>query len=232
MITCDNEVTSAGVAFRKNQRGHIRIGRMIRQDVALALREWLEQQRSWELRLSDGQRILGLSAADYRACSVADLREFTEIAYSAARHGFAFLREELASVNLRDRGLRGPLGEVLDCLGTREFKRGIATIVGSHSVELVRLGLERYRCGHFYAFTCGAPNDAQIGFSLDLTDAWPAVWGGLLQFADFLGSVEYGYVPDFNTLVIYDLQKPRSISYVAPLTQSVRYSLVGQLRLI
>lgn len=231
-ITRFSAAADANTLFVDCDRRHVRVPHFINESAVRRLHRWLKEANSWGLTLSDGDRILGLAPTEYRSCRSNRLEECTAVAYSAARKGFAFIREELWD-GKRNESMKSicsdPMLAFRELIGSTTFKQYIATVVGQKEVELVRLTVERYACGHFFAFTSGAPADAEIGFSFDLTETWVSEWGGLLEFCDFFGSVECGYLPEFNTLTVYDLAKSRGISFVSPLSRRDRYLIVGQM---
>lgn len=209
--------------------------RFLSNTAAQTLYGWLSRESSWGLTLSDGERILGLAPDEYRSCTAIELRECTSVAYSAAQKGFSFIREELwvSMAHVAETTLRpNPLQRIFALIQSASFAQYAAEVVGARSLKVVRVTIERYTGGHFFGFTTGAPADATVGFSIDLTDTWRAEWGGLLEFCNFVGCIDYGYLPEFNTLTLYDLSKSRAISLVTPLARRDRYAIVGQMNVV
>lgn len=213
--------------------GHLSVPCFLNGESARALYRWLRDEASWGLKVCEGSRILGIAPEAYQLCTPKQLRECAQIAYSAAERGFGFVREEVWDPLLCADGPTdesGVLDELVRFVRSEDFGRFICRVTQCTSVELVRVSIERYACGHFFAHTSGPPPDAEIGFSLELTPAWTGDWGGLLEFVDFFGTIERAYVPRFNSITVYSLLKPRAVSLVAPSATAARYSVVGQMR--
>jgi hypothetical protein len=225
-------VAMARKAFVADQRYHVGISQFLRSVEARRLHRWLRDSDLWGLSFSDGDRIFGLAPSQYCECSSADRASLYAAAYAAAETGFAFVREQLWDVPTDEDAISRcptPLRFILQLLRSERFSRYLCDITGSEYLRLVRLCLERHTRGHFTAFTKGAPADAQFGFSLDLTSFWETQWGGLLEVSGFFGEVERGYVPRFNSLIVYSLQRSRAVSFVSALAERDRYTLVGQM---
>ena len=65
---------------------------------------------------------------------------------------------------------------------------------------------------------------------LNLTPAWRAEWGGVLEFLDADGHVAEGYVPSFNALNLFAVPQLHHVSHIAPFARGPRLSITGWLR--
>ncbi len=88
----------------------------------------------------------------------------------------------------------------------------------------------RYRPGHFLA----AHDDGQIpervaAFVLSLSPRWLVDWGGLLLLLGERGEVEQTIVPQFNSLSVFRVPRPHSVSMVTPLATEPRLAITGWL---
>jgi SM-20-related protein len=233
------DAASTRSAFEANTGAFIGIPHFVNGEAARALYRELRACDAWGLRICDGERMMGLSPEAYGRASAKERAAFTARAYAAAQSGFAFMREELWPANERAVGpLTRYVGETaeahtlttfLSFLRGAVFSTFVSAVFGVRSVMLLRLTVECYRPGHFFAFTKGAPPDARFGFCFDLTPTWISEWGGLLEFCNSCGGLAQTYVPRFNWITLYALSEPRGISLVAPFARGARYSVVGQL---
>lgn len=66
-----------------------------------------------------------------------------------------------------------------------------------------------------------------FAYVISLTPFWHSDWGGLLHFLDKTGEVTNTYVPKYNCITIFDVNKIHSVSYVTPFAKFGRYSLTG-----
>ncbi|ASD66084.1 2OG-Fe(II) oxygenase [Pseudoalteromonas piscicida] len=69
-------------------------------------------------------------------------------------------------------------------------------------------------------------------YVLSLSKSWHPDWGGLLQFFERDGTPTKSYAPKFNSLVVFDVSKIHSVTYVAPFAKAPRLSVTGWFRTI
>jgi hypothetical protein len=191
-------------------------------DQAFELKEVIGDSHLWGLTFCAGERVMGLPPEEYRLCNSSDVREMANIAYDTAKNGFSFLREELWLPPLETSSeFENPcvLSSYMRLVRSKEFSALLHSATGISNLELTRFSVQRYRRGHFLAFSARPPVDAQIGICLCLTNNWAADWGGVHQFRDIFGSIELGITPAFNALTIYSLSKPNAVSFVGPFTE-------------
>ncbi len=67
-------------------------------------------------------------------------------------------------------------------------------------------------------------------YVMNLTPHWHADWGGLLQFFEQDGSPTRSYAPRYNSLVIFDVKKIHSVTFVTPFAGNARSSITGWFR--
>jgi SM-20-related protein len=215
-----------------DRRGHSHIRNVLNGESARALYRWLRDDASWGLKLCNGERVLGVPPSEYSRCTSSDLRGFADIAYTAARLGFAFMREEIwcSSATMQGYPEGGHVvAPLLDLLNSDELQKLIVAVTGYVSTRLLKVAIERHKPGHFCTFNNGSSPSARLGVRLDLTPAWQVDWGGLCEFTNFFGAVDAAYRPEFNSLTIYSLSRPQGISFVAPFARAARYTVVCQL---
>jgi Rps23 Pro-64 3,4-dihydroxylase Tpa1-like proline 4-hydroxylase len=75
-----------------------------------------------------------------------------------------------------------------------------------------------------------AGKNRAAAYVLNLTPEWRIDWGGLLLFHGADGVVEEGWPPSFNTLNLFAVPQPHSVSYVTPFVPNRRYAVTGWLR--
>ncbi|PCK32087.1 2OG-Fe(II) oxygenase [Pseudoalteromonas piscicida] len=69
-------------------------------------------------------------------------------------------------------------------------------------------------------------------YVLSLSKNWHPDWGGLLQFFERDGTPTQSYAPKFNSLVVFDVRKIHSVTYVTPFAKAPRLSVTGWFRTI
>ena len=77
-----------------------------------------------------------------------------------------------------------------------------------------------------------SPTDSRrrsIAFVLSLTEGWCKDWGGLTHFWGKNGEAHETIVPAFNSLLLFKVPRPHSVSVVAPFATVPRLSIGGWL---
>ncbi|MGS0681273.1 2OG-Fe(II) oxygenase family protein [Shewanella sp. 125m-7] len=69
-----------------------------------------------------------------------------------------------------------------------------------------------------------------LAFVLGFTPNWHPDWGGLLQFYDDDGTPRDAWMPQFNSMTIFDVRHVHAVTYLAPFCPSKRLSITGWFR--
>lgn len=67
----------------------------------------------------------------------------------------------------------------------------------------------------------------EIAYVFNMTKNWHPDWGGLLQFYTQQGIPLESYEPRFNSLSLFDVSIPHSVTYVTPFAKKQRYAVTG-----
>lgn len=229
-----------GVRAADAARVYARLGRVHVADVlseASARRacESLTTEVEWQLHFNDGERVYDLSAAQVAALPEANRTALLEAIHRKAQTGFQYLFDNCPLSDLH--ALRQHTGwyamRIFEFLNSTRFLDYARKLTGVRSIALADAQATRYRSGHF--LTC---HDDQVGgrnrvaaYVLNLTPAWRADLGGILNFIARDGHVAEGYVPCFNALNVFRVPQKHAVSCVAPFAPaSGRLSISGWLR--
>jgi Rps23 Pro-64 3,4-dihydroxylase Tpa1-like proline 4-hydroxylase len=220
-----------GLARRVRLRRRVQVAHALRPEVAQRLHARLDSWKEWALvtRLQGQHRAFdaaGMDAIDAGKRAIFDARVADE-----ARRGFQYLYERYP---LHDRGLAGALDDPLLhqaylFLRSARFLEFARRLTGALDITHADGQLTRYRRGHF--LTLHDDTDVSrtriAAFVLNLTPAWPADFGGQLQFADAHGQVEDAVAPRLNSLSVFAVPSPHLVTAVAPFATGARYALTG-----
>jgi hypothetical protein len=217
--------------FQRGDPAIAHIPSLLAWECADALYSHLKECKLWGLKLSNGDRVLGIGPRRYETLSAKDAKALADTAYAAARQGYSFIREEAWLPPLDLEGLEAApiMISLVKFLRSAPFGRLVSEVTGQPPLELVRFRVERYRAGHFCGFSEVPRSVDQIGFSISFARSWIVDWGGLLQFRDSFGSVDRAYLPTWNTCTLYSLSRSHGVSFVAPFAHDSAYFVTGQL---
>ena len=90
----------------------------------------------------------------------------------------------------------------------------------------------RYRVGDFLTRHTDNPlgETRKYAYVLGLSPNWHPDWGGLLQLFELDGTPTKSYMPVFNSLTLFDVNKIHSVTSVAAFSPQSRYSITGWFR--
>lgn len=105
---------------------------------------------------------------------------------------------------------------------------GIMAELSGEPVNRFHGDATRYLPGHFLTIHNDGRSRARrvLAAVLGLSE-WQVDWGGVLQFHDAKGDIVRGWVPRFNSLALFSVPQPHSVSAVTPLAPHPRLAIAG-----
>ncbi|WP_181902228.1 2OG-Fe(II) oxygenase [Thalassotalea euphylliae] len=155
-------------------------------------------------------------------------RELYQGIYKLAAQGQGFLygrhKVEDSSPELLKAALELINGET--CLST------IKRITDNHAITHADGQATRYRVGDFLTrHVDNLPGETRkYAYVLGLSPNWHPDWGGLLQMFEIDGTPTKAFMPVFNSLTLFDVNKVHSVTSIAPFSPRSRYSITGWFR--
>lgn len=223
------DVDALSAAFAAS--GRIRIDSFLDAASAAALHQELVASRDWRLTANRGEQVIDFADAQLRAFGPdqwAKLRRAVEL---GGRYGFQFCYETIRLAHDGDSG-DSLLARFADFMSSPAVVGLVRSITGAADIGFADAHASRYRAHHF--LTTHDDRVDQMGrraaYVLGLTPEWRPDWGGLLLFHDANGNIVRGEVPAFNTLDLFSVPQPHSVSWVTPLAAAPRYAITGWLR--
>lgn len=214
--------------------GRIRIADFLAGDGARRLRDALLAATGWRHVINGETTVFEIDAAHYDALPPQERAAIEQAVHAAAARGFQFRFDTIRVSD--DAGERLRSGAILDAFATfmssqavRDF---IAEVTGARDIDFADAQATRYRSGHFLTRHDDAVDGKQrrLAYVLGLTADWRADWGGLLQFHGADGGVAETMTPGFDTLCLFAIGQPHSVSFVAPFAEAPRLSITGWFR--
>lgn len=214
--------------------GRIHIPGVLDRDSALAVHGALNEGIPWQTHYNDGSTVYDIDATAIDSLTLAERAAVLKPIYARASVGFQYIFDNFAVTDHQGKSEYAGLSvmRVLDFLQSLEVMDFARRVTGISGITTVDAQATRYRAGHF--LTVHDDRDDNKGrvaaYVLNMTPAWRADWGGILQFLDDDGHVAEGYVPAFNALNIFTVPTRHSVSVVAPFVASTRLSITGWFR--
>ncbi len=214
--------------------GRLQISDFLTHDSARALRDELAGSDAWRHLISGADQVFEIARGDYDAMAAEERQRIEKAVFEAAAQRFQFQYDAIRVPDSpAERKKRSTRLVEFACLmsapGTREI---LQQITGADDLAFADAQATCYRPGDFLLRHDDdvAGKNRRLAYVLGLTDGWQAEWGGLLQFNDDRGGIAETLVPHFNTLSLFAVPQPHSVSYVVPFARAHRVSITGWIR--
>ena len=220
----------AALAAEFQRKGRIHVQRLLTRPAAQRIYSCLADETRYELFFNDGDKNQALA-------NLTPQQRQEQVKAAWRRVGmdtFQFLYER-HMLTLNGEAYGDPAhhwASVVSFLNSPEFLGFTREITGMAQIALADAQATVYRAGQF--LTVHDDNrpghNRLLAYVMSFTPAWRAEWGGLLEFPGEDGQIEAGYVPNFNSLRLFQVSKKHFVSCVAPYAVGGRYSVTGWLR--
>ena len=214
--------------FARDRR--VRIHDFLTPESAAALTRHLRARQDWLLVLNAQDRLFELSRAA-RASLPPDRAAALATAVKAqAQFGFQFHFESIRVPDAAAARAADPtlLNQLAQLMSSPEVIARLRQVTGADDIAFADAQATAYAPGDFLT----AHDDDVEGkgrraaFVLGLTPEWRIDWGGLLLVHDD----GVAWVPKFNTLNLFAIPQPHSVSQVSTFAADRRYAVTGWLR--
>lgn len=232
-INPELDIAAAAAAYRRD--GWVQIADIFEGGTAEFLATMLETGIDWDLAFQgeDGRPAV-LNREQVLAQGDAALQQRLRglMTRAGSEYGFLYLTYPLITAYLTKRDPGHPVHALTEFLNDTFVRLGVA-VTGHQDIVKADGQLTRYRPGDFIGLhndVGSEVSDRLVAYTLGLTRAWRADWGGQLLFHDAAGDVIRGHAPRWNTLTLFAVPQQHSVAPVAAYAQSPRLSVVGWMR--
>ena len=207
----------------------------LRHDGAMALFRELMASPEWALAVNKGEEVSDFRADEMAAWPAGQREALDAAVVAGGRQGFQFRYETIRLPEYGSGLKQDPppaLRGLVDFLNRPEMIDFFRTLTGIAEIDFADGHASRYSEGHFLTSHDDRNDDMsrRAAYVVNLTPQWRPDWGGILQFYDERANVVRGFTPAFNTLNIFAVPQPHSVSWVTPLAVAPRYAVTGWLR--
>lgn len=230
----DYVAASDGLKCRFAETNCVQIRDFLSPNFARELAAHLTGRNDWRHVINGASQVFETPADQFDLMSPAERMRLDQAVFTAATEGFQFRYDTIRVADERDKRLAS--GTILDqfslSLNTDACLNFFGDVSDRRDLKFADVQATRYRAGDFLTRHDDdvAGKDRALAYVLGLTENWKAEWGGLLLFNDPDGDVAQALVPRFNTLTLFTVGQPHSVSYVAPYAGAPRISITGWLR--
>lgn len=210
--------------------GIVQVPHFLTEDSAATLENLLLSHREWYISTVNSQR-QPVSALE----RLVDDEQIASLRAEAYEHADASFRYFYRAFPIMERYLHHNLSRELklvgDFLSDSSFLEFISFVVGVEPKGNTDGHLACYRAGDFLGehTDATAPEDGRrraAAFVLNLSRNWPRDWGGTTMFWNEDSSAR-AFAPSWNSLLLFSVPRPHSVSQVMCGSISSRVSIAG-----
>jgi Rps23 Pro-64 3,4-dihydroxylase Tpa1-like proline 4-hydroxylase len=226
------DVDGAAATFARS--GRVRIADFLEESSAARLYACLETEVPWRLIYNEGEKQTSLDEQALAKLGTDGQREVLHRVLTRAQDHFQYLYRSFPMVTAYKNGEYPDLflHRVFEFLNEPDTLDLLRKVTGIADLLKADAQATLYRPGHFLTRhdDIGRDNEhRRVAYVLGMTRNWRADWGGHLQFLDENGEVEEVWMPRFNSLALFRVPTPHTVSYVAPYAKQPRYAITGWL---
>lgn len=202
------------------------------EEAAENLLNSLENEIPWQMAYMNGDVTYLVSQKELQAMTQQQLVQNQQRIIQQAKTGFQFNygHYSVTGENLTPCSDDAFVNKVKDYMHTDAFFQFAKSVTGNDEINKFELLAARYNPGNFLlTHDDFKKTERRIAYVLNLSKDWKAEWGGLLHFLDEDGQILDTYTPTYNSLTLFSVPAPHTVSYVAPYAGRPRYSITGWL---
>ena len=214
------------------EAGSVSIPHFLAGNQAHDLLAHIRGRSDWLEIFKGAEQAYEMPASGFEALDRQKRVELDRLVWEAARKGFQYRYRAIRVPDEAQERQRNAdmLNEFALFMSSPDMVERFRLLTGDSRIEFADAQATAYSQGHFLtSHDDGVEGKGRIAaYVLSLTEQWSPDWGGLLIFPE-ADRVE-GYVPAFNTLRIFSVPRPHSVTCVPPFVTETRYSITGWLR--
>lgn len=212
--------------------GRLQIRDIFTLDAATATQTVLANDVPWEYVFRRAGKEVLLSARDIHLLQPAERATISQQILAEAKEGFQFAFFKYSMVEAYRAG-KDPdlfLHRVLETIAAGPFLEFAKSVTRDPRIGRIDAQATLYDAGNFLTVHDDESYDGQTrlyAYVLNFSDSWRADWGGQLQFHDHDGNVIQCFLPRFNSMSLFKVPTPHSVSMVTPFAHGPRLAITG-----
>ncbi|MEP5569255.1 MAG: 2OG-Fe(II) oxygenase family protein [Halioglobus sp.] len=171
------------------------------------------------------------SADEMAAMSEPEKRSVQETLVRQAGDGVGFLYGGYRLTDGRAKNIESlaPLQRFFEYINSEAMLEFVRRVTGETAIVGADGQATQYTAGNFLTRHRDDPvgEKRRVAYVFGFSNGWHPDWGGLLQFFEENGTPRDAWLPQFNTLSLFDVRHIHSVTYVTPFAKAPRQSVTG-----
>ncbi len=229
------DLNAEELAAQFSEDGRVRIENLLDPAIAERVREAARNDVPYEFLSNIDGRNVAIPSEEMAKFDAAQMQDFRNKMLDHASRGVGFFYcGYMMARKLDDAGNENLkfLHSVFEFLNSDEMLSFISTVSGRNDLKSADAHFTRFTPGQFLTRHRDENTNEQrrLAYVLSLSKNWHPDWGGLLQFFEDDGTPRNAWVPQFNTLSLFDIRHVHSVTFIAPFALEPRLSVTGWFR--
>lgn len=216
------------------RNGRVVVDQVLAPETASALHLMLRTREDWSQVVGGETQLVELDRATRAGLTAEQAAALDDAVHAGARYGFQYRFETIRVPDGAEERRRSddPLATFAAWWSGGEPLAMLRAITGDDTAAFADAQATAYAPGDLLT----GHDDEVAGkgrvaaYVLGLTPQWRLEWGGLLMFHDERGTRAEAWMPGFNSLALFRVPQPHSVSQVSRAAAFRRYSITGWLR--
>ena len=225
----------APYAAAYRERGLVQIPNIFKPESAEAIHAMLSGAFPWRLLLTDERdQPAHFTPEEWNALSqerrTAMMRDVHVRA--AENRGYSYHTYPMIEAYLRGWQQGHPVHQITELINSPTFLDLGRIVTGVAGVTKADAHACRYQPGHFLTrhLDEGEDKERRAAYVLGFTKGWQPDWGGMLLFLNQKQDVDFGFLPRFNNLTIFDIKYLHTVTQVSTFARLSRLTITGWFR--
>jgi SM-20-related protein len=217
------------------ERGLVQIPEIFEPETAEAIHGMLAGAIPWRLLFTDpNDKPVHYTQEEWNGLSQEQRTAFMQDVHKRAREnrGYLYYTYPMIEAYLRGWEQGHPIHQMTELINSDEFLGLGRDVTASPAINKADAHACQYRPGHYLTRHLDEGDDKErraayvLGFSKD----WQPDWGGLLLFLKQNQDVDFGFLPRFNNLTIFDIKYLHTVTQVSNFAGAPRLTITGWYR--
>jgi Rps23 Pro-64 3,4-dihydroxylase Tpa1-like proline 4-hydroxylase len=231
-VALNPDLEVEGLRERFARTGRLQIRNAFHPDTAERLHRCLMQEMPWMLAYNDGETPSYLRKEDMATMTPDQQGAFMQKIFANAAQNFQYVYLDFpVSGTAKVEGQRKfYTHDVLTFLGGEEFQSVLRSLTGYERPLQVDSHATCFQAGHFLTVHDDLvnKNDPRVfAYVVNMTKDWRGDWGAKTEFFDAEGNVIESFIPVFNSITVFRVPQPHSVTFVPPFCPARRVAMTG-----
>ncbi len=217
------------------EKGLVQIPDIFDAETAEAIHQMLAGEFAWRFLVTDQQdRPAHYGRDQWNALNADERQALMQDVFARAQQnrGFCYHTYPMIEAYLKGWDKGHPIHQITELINSPTYLDLGRSVTGVSGITKADAHACKYTQGHYLTrhLDYGEDRERRAAYVLGFTKGWQPDWGGLLLFLKDNQDVEFGFLPRFNNLTIFDIKYLHTVTQVSTFAGAPRLTITGWFR--